>query len=106
MPNKELLLQYANLKIKQKAIEQELEMLKAQTLAEVLSITGGEDQPVALSELPGFSFSLANYKTWVYTQFVKDSEAALKERKAEEQKTGEATFTEEPQLRFNSPKEV
>lgn len=105
MPNRDLLLQFANLKIKEKAIKAELDMVKDQALKEVELLVGDSDQPLALTELPGFSFSLASYKTWTYTHFVQDSEAALKERKSEEQKTGDATFTEEKQLRFNSPKQ-
>lgn len=105
MPNKELLLTYANNKIKISALEAENEMLKNQVLLEVqASMPEGMDQ-LALEELPGYSFTIVPLKAWTFSSFIKESEKALKERKEEEKQNGEATFIESVYVKFNPPKE-
>jgi len=91
MPNKELLLQYATLKEKQKAIETEIEMLKESVLAEIRSIVGESDQNVAL-EGRG-TFVITKKKKWEYSDLVKRLERELKNNKDDEERTGEARFT-------------
>jgi len=105
MPNKQLLLRYAEIKIQIAKYESELEMLKEQALKEVKDIQGDTNQPVALSELPGFSFSVQKRKTLTYSPTTQQAEKALEKRKKEEQATGDATFVEKESLVFNSPKE-
>lgn len=108
MPNKEILIQYATLKLQAKKIEDELEMLKAQVQAEVEAIIGTSDQQVTLSDLPGVSLSLAKARAkWEYTPQTRAAEEALKETKKEEEQTGLAVNLNDGkrELRVNLPKE-
>jgi hypothetical protein len=102
--NKKLLLEYANLKIQAKEIEAKLEFLYDEALKQVQEIKGDSDQPVALDTLPGYTFGIASRKTWTYSQSLQTKEIDLKTLKATEQATGAATFIEEQQLRFSSPR--
>lgn len=103
--NKDLLLHYADLKIQASKIEEELEMIKEQALAEVLAIRGDTDSPVQLSDLPGYSFTVKPYRTWQYTGQTQDLEKTLKARQKEEQQLGLAEVVNEKlSLVFNSPK--
>ncbi len=107
MPNKELLLQYANLKIKEKAIAAELELLKETVQKEVEALIGPDSEQVALSDLPGFSFSLAKARPkWEYSAATKAMQEDLKSIQDEEVQTGKATNQNEGkrELRFNQPK--
>ena len=108
MPNKELLLKFANLKLKQKAIENEIELIKLEVQTEVEALIGPDVEQIALEELPGCSLSLAKARPkWEYSKFTQDSDAALKERKKEEEQTGEAVNLNDGkrELRFNQAKE-
>jgi len=102
--NREILLTYGQNKLKIAALEAENDMLKADALKEILALRGDTDSPVAMEELPGCSFSVMKRKTWKYSSYVQSSETALKERKKEEEQTGEASFTETEHLIFNGPK--
>lgn len=107
MPNKELLLQYANLKIQASKLEDELEMLKAQVQAEVETLMPEGMDQLALQELPGYSFSLAKSKAkWQYSPTLQAVEADLKDMKKDEEATGKATNLNDGkrELRFNQPK--
>ena len=103
--NKQALLKYAELKIQASKIEAELEFLKPEVLKSVAEIRGDSEDPVALQEFPGYSFTLQNRKTWKYSGIVADLDKRLKERKKTEEANGDATFEEKPQLMFLSPKE-
>src|SRR6185369_9177088 len=105
MPNKDLLLQYAKVKIQISKYESELEMLKDQVLEEILKLRGDSDQPIDLSELPGYTFTVQKRKNWIFTPAVSDLSKALEARKTLEKQTGDATFTENEILVFNQPKE-
>lgn len=105
MANKKLLLEYANLKLEQKRIENNIELLKDQVLQEILQIRGDSDQPVSLAELPGCTFTVTARKTWVYSEYIKDAEKVIKARKEDEQADGTAIYTETHQLMFLTPKE-
>ena len=104
MPNRDILLQYANLKIQEKKVAEELDLIKAGVLSEVQAIRGDTDSPVQLSDLPGYSFSIQNRKTWTYSAAVIGLTERLKEKKKEEEQTGQATFEESPSVVFTSPK--
>jgi hypothetical protein len=103
--NKTLLLTYAENKLKIAKLEEENELIKDQCLKEIQALRGDTDSPIALEEYPGCSFTIMKRKTWTYSDYIKTSEAALKERKKEEEKTGDATFTETEHLIFKTPKE-
>lgn len=107
-PNKTLLLRYAELKIQASKIEDELEMLKAQVQADVEAAVGGTDSPLALTELPGYTFSLAKCRAkWQYSSFVENVEKELKDRKKAEEADGRAVNLNDGkrELRFNQPKD-
>lgn len=105
MPNKQILLRYAELKIQASKLEEEMEMLKAQCLEEIKALRGDTDSPIELSELPGYKFSTMKRKTWTYSEYVKDAEKVLKARKKDEEADGTASFVETETLIFKSPKE-
>lgn len=112
MPNKELLLRYAELKLQQNKIEEEIELLKPAVLLEVEEIKYGSDEPVALAELPGYSFTIEKgRKKWTYGDHTTALIAEAEKRKKEEQKLclqegrGPASYVEgEPILVFNTPR--
>jgi hypothetical protein len=102
-----MLLQYANNKIKIKALEAENEMLQSQVQAEVEALIGPDSEQVALQELPGFSFSLAKARPkWQYSPTLQDVESDLKEMKKQEEANGKAINLNDGkrELRFNQPK--
>lgn len=78
--------QYAELKNKISQIELSLKALQPDILAMIEE--AGQDVKVTGVG----TFSRSERKTWTYSQFVQDSEKSLKERKKEEEKSGEATF--------------
>jgi len=49
-------------------------------------------------------FTITSLKTWKYTDKVSTLEEAFKAQKATEQSTGDATFEENPSLRFTTIK--
>jgi hypothetical protein len=102
--NKDILLKYAQLKIKAAEIETELDFLKEEALKQVLEIRGDSDQPVELQEFPNHKFSIMKRKTWKYPEEIVTMEKLLKEGKASAEATGEATFTEKEILLFTTPK--
>lgn len=85
-------------------LESELDMIKDMTLQEIKMIRGNTEDPVQLQELPGYSFTIQNRKTWTYTDFVKNMETEFKKLKKDEEADGTATFTEKESLIFSSPK--
>lgn len=105
MPNKELLLRFAEVKIQIAKYESELEMIKDQVLREVQELRGDTDSPVTLNDLPGYSFSIMKRKTWEYPEYVKQAIKNLEKEKKHAEQTGSATFTETEHLLFKSPKE-
>lgn len=50
------------------------------------------------------SFSITRLKKWTYTDKVEELNQKYKARKALEESTGEATYTEQESLRFNQIK--
>lgn len=112
MINKELLTKYAELKLQEKLIKNELEFLNEEVCRQVSEYIASNDGALPGVELVGGEigitgrgkFSIKKLKTWKYSDFVKRSEEAIKDRKAEEQASGEATFEEKESVIFTQDK--
>lgn len=103
---RELWLQYGALKIKAKAIDEELEMLKDQMLKEVIAEKGDSKESISLKELPGYTFNITTKTAYKYSDYVLASELALKDRKKEEEQKGlYQDKTETPVLVFKEIKQ-
>jgi hypothetical protein len=101
--NKQLLEDYARICIQIKDLEIKKDFLKEEALKNVMEAQAGSDQPIELSSMPGYKFSVSTYRTWTFSNFVIQSEKAIEERKREERANGEATCTEKPILKFLTP---
>lgn len=103
MINKELLEKYADLKVQSKLIDNELSFLKEEVLKQVSNYIVEND-----GQLPGFEgkgkFSVKKTKLWQYSPVVDMLAEQLEETKAEEKKTGAATFEETESLVFTIEK--
>jgi hypothetical protein len=75
-------------------LEEKEEELRKKILEEM--VEKGEDKV----ETSIGSFKKATLKKWTYTDKVAELEEDFKARKALEQSTGDATFVEQPSLRF------
>ena len=107
MSNKQLLLRYAELKIQEKQIAEEIELIKKDVQAEVEALIGDADAPLKLKELPDHSFSLAKARPkWEYSTGVQAAIKNVEELKKDEEATGKATNLNDgkKELKFNSPK--
>ena len=98
--NKPLLEQYAQLKIKEKQIESEMEMIKEQVLKEVKSIS--VDQPVQVGEFGTFSITMK--KKWQFSEELLDMKVKVTQKEKQEQQDGTATFEETEILVFKELK--
>ena len=87
MPNKELFEQYAQLKIKETFIKDEIELLKEGIMAELRDVT---EDTVSLSGVG--DFIKVRRKNWTYTSIVQEIADRLKVMKAEQEAKGTATF--------------
>jgi hypothetical protein len=105
--NKQILLDYAEIKKQITKLEEEAEMIKPLVLQEIQEIRGNSEDPVQLQELPGYQYSVnKGRKKWTYSVFVKEQEDELKEAKKHEEADGTAVFEEgEPVLVFKPVKE-
>ena len=90
--------EYAIIDAQIKALTKQKDELKV-SIIEELAMT--EDKAV---EIAVGKFTIANLKTWTYTDKVTQLDEAFKAQKATEQSTGEATFEEKPSLRFSQVK--
>jgi hypothetical protein len=102
--NKDLLLEFASLKIQEKDIQDKLNLLKDKALSEIQLIQGSTKQPVTLSELPRYAFSVMDKKTWAYSPTCKEFEDQLKGLKKQEEADGTATFETQNFLIFKEVK--
>lgn len=98
--NKELLVQYAQLKIQEKELQSKIKELAPQILK---SIDDSGADKVELSEYG--SFSLVTTKKWKYSEAVKTAETVLEQLQEKEKADGTATFEENKQLKFFALKE-
>jgi hypothetical protein len=89
--------QYALLKSKITELETKEEELRTKLLEELEGIK--EPVKTAMG-----SFKVVPLKRWTYTPKVAELEEDFKARKALEQSTGDATFVEQPSLRFTPVK--
>jgi phage shock protein A len=90
--------QYALLKSKMTELENKEAELRTQILEEMVK-KGEEKVETAMG-----SFKKATLKKWTYTDKVAELEEDFRARKALEQSTGDATFVEQPSLRFTPVK--
>jgi hypothetical protein len=90
--------QYALLKAKMTELENQEDALRVKILEQMVE-KGEEKVETAMG-----SFKKATLKKWSYTDKVAELEEDFKARKALEQSTGDATFVEQPSLRFTPVK--
>lgn len=87
--NRKLLVEYAELKLKEKDIAEKIKIMKDAVLAEVLNFLDGEDRPM---ELKGYGqILIINKPVWKYTDKVRQLETMMKEQKTKEEAEGDAT---------------
>jgi hypothetical protein len=86
--------EYALLKAKMTELENQEDALRVKILEQMVE-NGLEKMETAMG-----SFKKATLKKWTYTDKVAELEEDFKARKALEQSTGDATFTEQPSLRY------
>lgn len=90
--------EYALLKAKMAELEAKEDELRVKILEKM--IEDGEEK----IETPVGSFKKAVLKKWTYSDKVAELEEEFKAQKAHEQETGEATYVEQPSLRFTGIK--
>ncbi len=101
--NKAQLERYAELKVMEKQIKNELEFLAPAILPQVTEFMEANEGALPGVEGKG-KFSITRKKTWHYSTLVIQNEKDLKELKKEEEANGEATFEEKEILMFTQPK--
>lgn len=90
--------EYAALKTKKKALENQIDELEAKIIEEMVA------EGATKIETTFGKFTVTMKKTWEYPQEVIDIGEQFKAAKATAESTGDATFTEAPSLRFTSLK--
>jgi len=92
---KDTLTEYARIKIEASILDAKVEEMKGQVLA-IMEESGAEE-----IELADYGkLSLGSRRKWEYSQPIKDREDALKEDKKNEERTGDATYTENKYVLF------
>jgi hypothetical protein len=86
--------EYALVKAKMTELENQEDALRVKILEQMVE-KGEEKVETAMG-----SFKKATLKKWTYTDKVAELEEDFKARKALEQSTGDATYIEQPSLRF------
>ena len=90
--------QYASLDTEIKSLTTLKDELKAKIIEDLEE--RGEDS----ESTPVGKFTITKLKTWTYTDKVSELEEEYKACKAQEENTGDATYTEKPSLRFTGIK--
>ena len=90
--------EYALVKAKMTELENKEAEIRTKILEQMVE-KGEEKVETAMG-----SFKKATLKKWTYTDKVAELEEDFKARKALEQSTGDATFVEQPSLRFTPVK--
>ena len=90
--------EYALVKAKMTELENQEDALRVKILEQMVE-KGEEKVETAMG-----SFKKATLKKWTYTEKVAELEEDFKAQKALEQSTGDATFVEQPSLRFTPVK--
>lgn len=96
--NKEILKEYAELKIQSNKIDERVIELKPLVLKDILD-AGLDKVPTNLG-----NFNIKKRKVWKYSDDVTNAEEKLKALKATEEAEGTATFDEVEQLEFRETK--
>lgn len=86
--------EYAQVCLKIKELTAQKEAMSDTLIADML------DRNVKKEEHPFGSFTIAHLKKWTYPAEIVDMADELKAKKAKAESTGDATFVEEPSLRF------
>ena len=97
--NKELLQQYASLKLQEKAIAEQLAQLNHQVLKEI------QDAGVDKVSAEFGTFSIGKRKNWKFSADVQIAEKEVEELKISEKATGKATAEEKPYVIFKNKEE-
>lgn len=100
---KEKLIEYAELKRQSAEIEEQIEALKPEVEAAVLTLNP-EDETVLVEGIG--TFSMFSRRTYTYPSDIEEAENKLKERKKETEANGEATYTEKKTLRFTTKTDI
>lgn len=96
--NKEVLKEYAELKVQEKQIKLRIDELNPLIKADLVA-QGLDKLPTNLG-----NFNIKRAKKWTYSEAVKKMEENLKLLKTEEEADGTATFVEVEQLEFRENK--
>lgn len=95
---KEILRNYASLKERISKLEDEIDLLKPQIEVIIVELNPTDN----IVEAEWGMFSLVPKRKYTYTEATKEAEKALKARKADEEATGEATYTVNPYVLFKA----
>jgi hypothetical protein len=98
MPITNIFAEYANVKAQIKALEQKEEQLRPFIIEQMV------DENVEKIETDAGSFSVTMLKKWTYPEAVMELGEEFKAAKAKAVSTKEATYEEEPSLRFTAAK--
>lgn len=96
--NDEIFEEFAVLDAKIKELTNKKDELKTLIIANVVAL-GEKSVSTAVGK-----FTISEYRTWTYTDKVKDMEEKFKAQKAKEQSIGTATYEAKPSLRFTQNK--
>jgi len=98
--DKDVLLEYAELKAKIKDMEARVSEI-APSILEVMTSSGAEQLDVKGTG----KFTLSPYRTWTYPEEISIMEKDLKALKKDAEQKGTATYVEKPVLKFTIEKE-
>lgn len=90
--NKDLLIEYAELKKQEKEISAKIDEFKPKVMEMLLEVGIDEEHPVELADVG--TFSLGKRRKYVYSDRVQSLEKTIKEEKEREERTGEAQYNE------------
>lgn len=98
--NREILERWATLKLSVKKAEEEMDLIKEMVEKEVIELAGDKKGFI----LEGFGkFTVGVTRTWQFTDHVKSLEELLDNAKADEKKTGAASYLDKPKVTFTTP---
>jgi len=96
---KQILESYAELKLKAKELDAQLEELNPQVL-EIMKESAVEE--IEIGDLG--KLTMASRRTWVYPEFIQEKEKELKKEKKEAEQTGSADYSEKHYVMFKEAK--
>ena len=92
--NTQLFQDYAQLKIQEKQLKEQIDSLKEEVIKEMQG-ADLDKQPTELG-----TFTIQSSKKWTFTKEVESAQKEVERLKKHEQANGKATFTEVPELKF------